>query len=231
MLDLARFSHLSFDCYGTLIDWESGILGALRPILERHGVELGDGELLGLYAELEEAAEAPPYRPYREVLAAVVSGLGDRLGFAPTAAERAALADSAGSWPPFPDTVDALARLQARYKLAILSNVDDDIFRQTVAGLGVELAEVVTAEQVGSYKPALGNFERLIERLAIAPDRLLHVAQSLFHDHVPAKRIGLATVWVNRPSRRPGIGATPPATAAPDLEVPDLASLALAAGL
>jgi 2-haloacid dehalogenase len=226
MLDFDRYTYLTFDCYGTLIDWERGILAALRPVLDRHGIAIADDAALELYGELESAAEAGPYRPYRELLATVMDGFGERLGFVPSAAERAALAASVGDWPPFPDTVEALRALADRFQLVILSNIDDDLFARSARHLGVAFAAVVTAQQVGSYKPDPRNFRALLARLDTAPDRVLHVAQSLFHDIAPANALGLTTVWVNRRHDRPGSGATPPATARPDLEVPDLRTLA-----
>ena len=226
MLDFDRYSHLTFDCYGTLIDWERGILAALRPILDRHGLAPTDDQVLELYGELEAAAEGGPYQPYRAVLAAVVDGFGARLGFAPSPEEREALAASVGAWPPFPDTIEALQSLAQRHRLVILSNIDDDLFAGSARQLGVEFAAVITAQQVGSYKPDRRNFRFALERLGVPADQVLHVAQSLYHDIVPAKDIGLTTVWVNRRHDRPGSGATPPATAQPDLEVPDLRTLA-----
>ncbi|HET7036373.1 MAG TPA: haloacid dehalogenase type II [Thermomicrobiaceae bacterium] len=225
-LDLGSYDVLTFDCYGTLIDWESGILTALRPLLARHDVALSDEQVLERFAALESRAELPPYRPYREVLARVVDGFGRELGFAPTPAERAALAESVASWPAFPDTAAALQALARHDKLAILSNVDDDLFAGSARRLGVEFAAVVTAQQVGSYKPDPRNFARLIARIGVPRERILHVAQSLFHDIAPARDAGLATVWVNRRHDRRGPGATPAASAEPDLEVPDLATLA-----
>ncbi|HET8629734.1 MAG TPA: haloacid dehalogenase type II [Thermomicrobiales bacterium] len=226
MLAFDRFTYLTFDCYGTLIDWERGILDALRPLLDRHGATLSDDQILELFGEFEAAAEAGPYLPYRDVLAAVVDGFGARLGFTPTADERASLAASVGDWPAFPDTVDALRSLARRYRLAILSNVDDDLFAGSARRLGVDFAAVITAQQVGSYKPDRRNFRAALARLDVPPDQVLHVGQSLFHDIAPAKELGLTTVWVNRRHDRPGFGATPPATAQPDLEVPDLRTLA-----
>ena len=225
-LDLSQFDVLTFDCYGTLIDWESGIVTAMRPILDRHGVDLTDDQLLELFAELEAAAELPPYKPYREVLSRVVDGFGERLGFPPTPGDRAALPESVGDWPAFPDTVAALHALGRHYRLAILSNVDDDLFARSARRLDTDFAAVVTAQQVGSYKPNPRNFQRAIERAGVPQERILHVAQSLFHDIAPAKEAGLATVWVNRRYDRPGSGATPVASAQPDLEVPNLATLA-----
>jgi 2-haloacid dehalogenase len=226
MLDFDRFTYLTFDCYGTLIDWERGILAALRPVLDCHGIAISDDAALELYGELESAVETGPYLPYRELLATVMDGFGERLGFVPSADERAALAVSVGDWPPFPDTVEALRALADRFQLVILSNIDDDLFALSARHLGVAFAAVVTAQQVGSYKPDPRNFDALLARLDTAPDRVLHVAQSLFHDIAPANALGLTTVWVNRRHDRPGSGATPPAMARPDLVVPDLRTLA-----
>ena len=226
MIDLSQFSHLTFDCYGTLIDWETGILNALRPLLAAHGITLSDDQLLEQYGELEAAAEHGTYRPYREVLATVVDGFGARCGFAPSAAERASLAASVADWPPFADTVVALHTLATHYKLVILSNIDDDLFAGSARHLKTDFAAVITAQQVGSYKPNRRNFAFALERLAVPKDRVLHVAQSLFHDIEPANEVGLTTVWVNRRHNRPGFGATPPASAEPALEVSTLQALA-----
>ncbi len=226
MLDFKRFDYLVFDCYGTLIDWESGIVAALRPVLAEHGVDLSDDAILERFGALESAAEKPPYKPYREVLATVLDGFGEQFGFTPSPEERAAFGASVGDWPAFSDSPAALHALSQRYKLVILSNVDDDLFALSAKRLNVEFAEVITAQQVGSYKPDLHNFRVALQRLGDRPERVLHVAQSLFHDIAPAKSIGLTTVWVNRRHDRPGFGATPPAEAQPDLEVPDLMTLA-----
>jgi len=213
---------LSFDCYGTLIDWETGILSALAPVLARHGRSVPDEELLETFATLEVGAEQPPYRAYEVVLREVVEGLGRRFGFAPDEAERGVLAASLGDWPAFPDTRDALLALKTRYRLAIISNIDDDLFARTARVLGVEFDWVVTARQVGSYKPSLENFRQSLARFGAPSDKVLHVAQSLYHDIAPAKSLGLSTVWVNRRRGRPGHGATAPVTVRPDVEVPDL---------
>ena len=226
MLDFNQFEYLSFDCYGTLIDWEGGIVAALRPILARHGVAASDDEILTLFGELESAAERGPYLAYREILGVTLDGIGERLGFTPMAAERSMFGVSVQHWPAFPDSAGGLRTLSEHFKLVILSNVDDDLFAYSKTRLGVEFADVITAQQVGSYKPNPRNFEVMLERLGNQPERVLHVAQSLFHDIAPAKGLGLTTVWVNRRHDRPGFGATPPATAQPDLEVPDLRTLA-----
>jgi len=226
MLDFKRFDYLTFDCYGTLIDWERGIVEALRPVLARHGVELSDDEILERFGTLESAVEKPPYKRYRDVLATVLDGFGEAFGFTPSAEERESFGGSVGDWPAFPDSPEALKLLSRRFKLVILSNVDDDLFALSAKRLEVEFSDVITAQQVGSYKPDLRNFRTMLERTGNQPERVLHVAQSLFHDIAPAKSLGLTTVWVNRRHDRPGFGATPPAEATPDLEVPDLITLA-----
>lgn len=226
MPDFDAYEVLTFDCYGTLIDWERGILSALKPILANHGLRVPDGEILRLYGELEARIEAGPYRGYRAVLREVVKCMGRRLGFTPSPEEEEALAASLPGWPPFPDTVEALRALERRYRLAVISNVDDDLFAGTAGKLGVEFDTVVTAEQVGSYKPSLRNFEAALERIGAPKERVLHVAQSLYHDIALAKSLGIATAWVNRRKGQDGPGATPPADAVPDLEAPDLRSLA-----
>jgi 2-haloacid dehalogenase len=228
-LDFSRFEALSFDCYGTLIDWETGILAALRPILQEHRIEAADEKLLESYARNEAGVEAGPYRRYREVLAQTLRGISADFGFEPGAAELAAFAASVGDWPPFSDSSEALRRLGQRFGLGVLTNCDDDLFAASQRRLGVEFDWVVTAEQAGSYKPSEANFELLLATLALPRERILHVAQSLFHDHVPAKRLGMSTVWIDRRSGKSGSGATPPADVQPDLVLNDMSSLAAAA--
>ena len=230
-LDVHAFDVLTFDCYGTLIDWERGLLVAMREVLEAHGVDVPDDELLERYAHQEAGLEDGPYLRYREVLARGLAGVAGELGVTPSAEERAAFGGSVVDWPAFPDSAAALARLQARYALVVITNCDDDLFAASNRRLGVEFAHVITAQQAGSYKPSHHNFELAFERIGSPPERILHVAQSLFHDHVPAKALGLSTVWVNRRHDRPGSGATPSADATPDLVVPDMATLADLAGI
>ena len=225
-VDLSRFEVLTFDCYGTLIDWEAGIAAGLRAVLEPRGVLVGDEELLERYARHEAAVEAGPYAPYREVLACSLRDVCAELGVEPTVAEEAAFGGSVGDWPAFPDSPGALARLAERYRLAVITNCDDDLFAASNRRLGVTFDWVITAQQVGSYKPSERNFEVAFERIGVPRERILHVAQSLFHDHVPAKRLGLATAWIDRRHDRPGSGATPPASATPDVVAPDMATFA-----
>jgi 2-haloacid dehalogenase len=226
MLDFTRFQVLTFDCYGTLIDWETGIFSALRPILAAHGKTVTDFELLELYSDLELQAEHGEFHPYREVLQSVVRGFGQRLGFTPSAAEVRSLPESLANWLPFPDTISALRKLKSRYRLAIMSNVDDDLFAATARRLEVPFDYVITAQQARAYKPAISIFKMARERIGVSPEKWLHVGQSIHHDVIPAKSLGIATVWVNRPSPRPGAGAAKAASGQPDLEVPNLKTLA-----
>jgi 2-haloacid dehalogenase len=225
-MDFSRFTSISFDCYGTLIEWEAGILPALRGVLERHGKTLPDAAILELYGEFEAEAESGAYQSYHNVLQSVVRAFAVRLGFTPTSVDITSLSESVPSWPPFADTVAALRRLKNRYRVAVISNIDDGLFAETRKHLGVEFDVVITAEQARSYKPSLNNFRLALSALSIGPESLLHVGQSIFHDVLPAQSLGISTVWVNRKSARPGVGAVRPAEGRPDLELPDLASLA-----
>ena len=225
MLDFSRFRVITFDCYGTLIDWEAGILAALRPVLEAHGARAADPEILALYAELEAEAESSAYRPYKEILRAVVRGFGSRLGFMPSESEQQRLPDSLPHWEPFPDTVAALADLKARFQLGIISNVDDDLFSQTARRLSVGFDYVITAAQARVYKPSPSIFRLAQSRMGIEPELWLHAAQSLYHDVRPAGSLGLSTVWINRPSIRSG-GAGKADIIKADIEVPSLERLA-----
>jgi 2-haloacid dehalogenase len=234
-MDFGRYEVVSFDCYGTLIDWESGLISGLRMVLSGHGVDATDDEILDLHShtepELQSSSRRGNYTKYRDVLREEVREAGKRWGFEPQPSEVDVLADSLRNWRPFPDTVEALWAMKQRYKLAIISNVDDGLFALTACQLEVEFDWIITAEQAQTYKPSLNNFELALERIGVAPDKLLHTAESLFHDHVPAKELGLSTVWVHRRANKGGFGATPPANAEPDLEVPDLKSLVSLMGL
>jgi 2-haloalkanoic acid dehalogenase type II len=231
---LTDFEALSFDCYGTLIDWEAGLSAVLTPWARERGLGLTEEQLLTAYAPLEAAVEAEhPADLYPDVLARSMRMLGGQLGAEVTSEDAARLAGSVPDWPAFADSHGALTALARRFKLIILSNVDRASFAGSNARLGVEFTSVLTAQDIGSYKPSERNFGALTEeaaRLGVGPGRLLHVAQSLFHDHVPAKRAGLSTAWINRRHARPGWGATPepPAAVTPDWEFPSMAALAAA---
>ncbi len=225
MLDFSRFEWLSFDCYGTLIDWETGLLGYLRPLLEKQGHPLSDAQILTFYSEFEPRAQSGTYHCYREVLAQVVRDFANELHFSVSTSEANGLAESIRTWQPFADTAPALHRLQSRYKLAVLSNIDDDLFAYTSPKLKTCFDAVVTAQQVHSYKPSFNNFEALLRRYDIPRERLLHVAESLYHDVVPAHALEIATVWVNRRQGK-AAAASKLVEAHPDLEVPDVGALA-----
>jgi 2-haloacid dehalogenase len=234
-MKLSGFEALSFDCYGTLIDWEAGLLAVLAAWARPVGLNLTGEQLLAGYAAAEAAVEAEhPAAPYPDILARSLRRLGGTLGAVVTADDEARLAGSVPDWPAFPDSREALRSLGRRYRLIILSNVDRDSFAGSATRLGAEFTSVITAQDVGSYKPSPGNFDALTAeaaRLGIGPGKLLHVAQSLFHDHVPAKAAGLPTVWINRRHAQAGWGATPrpsvPVT--PDWEFPSMAAFAEAA--
>jgi 2-haloacid dehalogenase len=217
---------ITFDCYGTLIDWESGLLAALRPILSHDGRNVPDLQILEFYGEIEAELESGPYLPYREVLAQAAREMGRRLGTEISAEAGNAFAASLTRWKPFADTVPALQSLASRFRLGIISNVDDDLFAETRKKLApVEFDFVVTAQQMQSYKPAQRNFEEAIRRSSLSKDQILHAGQSLYHDIAPANALGIQNVWVDRPSIRPGAGAARPGTAMPDYEVHTLAEL------
>jgi len=228
MLDFNRFEVLTFDCYGTLINWEEGILACLHRILITHRKKTDDATLLQLYGDFEASAEQGAYRPYREVLESVVREFGAHLGFVPSKEEVRSLPESLPNWRPWPDTVGALRELSQRFRLAIVSNIDDDLFAATRPRLEVEFDQVITAQQAGAYKPSLKVFELALSRVGVPAHRVLHVGQSLYHDVIPAQSLGLAAVWVNRPSARAGVGAVKSAEARPDLQVSSLAELAAA---
>ena len=226
MLDFSQFECLTFDCYGTLIDWESGILGAIRPILEAHHRKLSDDGILELYAALESEEESGEYRKYREVLQRVMWKMAARIVLPLTEADLNALPNSLPNWPVFPDTVESLRRLKSKYKLAIISNTDNDLFAQTAKTLEVPFDFVITAEQARSYKPSHNNFEVALEKIGLPKDRILHCGQSVYHDIVPARELCIANVWVNRRAGKHGSGATRAAWEKPDVEVHDLRTLA-----
>ena len=210
---------LTFDCYGTLIDCEVGTIAALRPLLARHGVALSDDEIAAAAHDIEHPLCRPPYRTYRDVLGGVVEGFGRRFGFPVGDAERGLLAASIPSWRPFPDTVESLKRLARRFRLAIVSNVDDDLFAASAAQLGVRFDQVVTAAQTRCYKPDPPIFEEALRRLGAAPDEIAHVAEGVTEIPV-ARDLGCATVWVRRNGRSEHLLTEPP-----DLEVADLRTL------
>ncbi len=230
---LGDFKVLTFDCYGTLIDWETGILNELKPWAARHGLTLDDDTLLEAFAEEEAACErTTPEKLYPQILAAVLGRLAKRWSVALDEGEAPEFGGSVGAWPAFADSPKALVYLQKHYSLVILSNVDRRSFALSESRLGINFKRVITAEHVGSYKPDVRNFEYMLKdlerTLGVGPEVILHTAQSLFHDIVPAKAMGLTTMWINRRKASDRWGATPPPPvegtgAAPDLEVAGMA--------
>jgi len=209
-MKLSQFTTLSFDCYGTLIDWEAGLSHALEPLREKAGLAT-DG-LLEAFGRIEHRLqdEFPGLR-YSELLSKAHVRLSAELGIAPNAEEARAFGQSVGDWPAFPDTAEALTYLKRHFQLVILSNVDRESFAGSNRRLGVQFDHIFTAEEIGSYKPDPRNFQYLLDRMGdvgVARSQLLHVAQSLFHDHVPANEFGIASAWIDRRAGKDGGGAT-----------------------
>jgi 2-haloacid dehalogenase len=195
-LNRQNYKTLSFDCYGTLIDWENGILGYLQPLFESVDVHVIDEWVLEYYADVEPQIQAEG-GSYRAVLAQVLERFGNRLAFTPSDEDLAGFAASIEYWQPFPDSVAALRSLKADFELIALSNIDDELFEYSNQALGNPFSRIVTAERVGAYKPDRRMFDALLNE---AQGPILHVAQSRFHDIVPATEVGLDTVWINRPT-------------------------------
>lgn len=226
MLDINSIQALTFDCYGTLIDWEQGILSTLCPLLQDRGVSLSNDAILETYAHLESEAEKGNFRPYKEVLQAVLRGFENQYGFVLAATEQNLFRDHFEAWRPFPDTVNALKRLAKHFPLNIISNIDEDLFAISAKHLEVSFAHIITAQSVGSYKPNPNNFHQALARIRLPKERVLHVAQSLYHDIAPANHLGIKSVWINRRMDKAGTGATPQVAAQPDAIFPDLHTLA-----
>ena len=221
---------ISFDCYGTLIDWESGIADALSDWSRRQRATLERAELLAAFSEVEPVVQsADPELPYPEVLRRVARGIGRKFALPVSDAEAGEFARSIRRWPPFGDTRKSLVELKKRFRLAVLSNVDMNSFAATQKVLGVEFDLVCTAEEIGAYKPDPRNFRFLLARLSemgIAGAELLHAAQSLFHDVEPARALGIRTAWVDRYSgAASGAARAPQGAITADLRVSSLAEL------
>ena len=216
---LTDFKALTFDCYGTLIDWESGMIEALKPLTSKASRPLKREEFLEAHARHESSQQIQtPAKLYRDVLATVYRRLAEEWGVAASLSDCLAYGHSIRNWPPFADTAAALQYLKRHYKLAILSNVDNESFSFSNEKLGVDFDAVYTAEDCGSYKPSVRNFEYMLVKLrtlGIEKRRVLHTAESLFHDHGPANELGLASCWIDRRHGQKGSGATMPPAHAP----------------
>lgn len=200
---------VTFDCYGTLVDWETGITQAFLDSAAEDRIALEPAEIIAAYHAVEPKVEAAPYRRYRNVLEETALRVAKQLGWPLMPGRAGFLADSLPDWPVFPDTRPALERIRSRFRIAILSNIDDDLLAATIRRIGVEFDWTVTAEQTRSYKPAPAHFREAIKRVDGRRECLLHAAQSCFHDIRPACELGLSTVWVNRKSERPDDGPHP----------------------
>lgn len=211
-MKLTDFSTLSFDCYGTLIDWESGMVEGLRPLTQRVGKELTRNEILEAHARHESTQQRwTPAMKYSDLLPIVYKRLAEEWGVSVTSEQCETYGQSVARWPAFPDSAQALQYLKKHYKLVILSNVDNISFAGSNQRLEVEFDAIITAEDVGSYKPSDRNFEYMLEKLGgmdIRREQVLHTAESMFHDHVPGSRHQLASCWIYRRHDQTGFGAT-----------------------
>jgi 2-haloalkanoic acid dehalogenase type II len=213
-------TFLTFDCYGTLIDWEGGITNAVKKLADQYGLTLDLDTVPNRYIAVELAVEAEQFRKYREVLAISAQRLLQQEGIAISDAEASEFADSIYTWSPFPETREVLSRLIDRgYRLVILSNVDNPIIRESIKAIGIEFDGVVTAEDVGSYKPSHGHWEEMLRRFGAQKEQVLHVAASYVHDIVPARELGFDAIWINRNTEKPT------GTVTPNAELRDLSAL------
>lgn len=229
---LTDFTTLTFDCYGTLIDWENGIVAALAPLAAQTRRAWTGDELLETFARHEADQErATPDMIYSDLLARVHARIAAEWGLAPDAVADTRFGRSVPEWPAFADSAEALRYLKQHYRLVILSNVDRASFAASNVKLGVAFDHVFTAQDVGSYKPDPRNFQFMLERLAqagIRREQILHTAESLFHDHVPANQAGLASAWIYRRHAQQGYGATHPPKAMPRIDFKFTSLMALA---
>lgn len=219
------FDVLSFDCYGTLVDWEGAITSTLQSTLLSHDAHWNDAVLLEHFSEWEPL-EQEIGGSYRNVLNRVLTRFGTRLGFVPTDSQLEQFEECIARATPFPDTVETLTTLGNSFQLAIISNTDDDLFALTAQNLGVSFDYVITAEQVGKYKLSPLVFEHALKQFPCSSSRILHIAQSLFHDVAPASILDIATVWIDRTGGK--LGATAPSDAKPQWTYPSLADFARA---
>lgn len=229
MLDFTKFEVITFDCYGTLIDWETGLLAAFRYAARDHLVGIADETILATYAEVEAELEAGAYIPYRELLDRAGSRVIERLGSRPERSNAGFLAASLVQWNPFADSVAALRRLRQRYRLGVISNIDRDLFMSSNVKLGGPFTYIMTAEDFRSYKPAHNNFLAAEKIMKVPRERWLHAAQSLYHDAKPCNELGIASVWIDRRRPQLALGAVKNFAAVPDMEFKSLKAFADAA--
>lgn len=213
-MELTEFKVLSFDCYGTLIDWETGLFTAYQPLIAKLATPLSQDEVLAIHARYEaQQEEETPTLPYSQLLSKVYARVAKDWNINTTAEEDLQFGNSIPTWPAFADSAASLQYLKKYYKLVILSNIDRKNFQGSNKLLQVNFDHIFTAQDIGSYKPSLNNFEYMLAKLAeegIEKQQILHTAESLFHDHIPANKIGLASAWIHRRHSQSGYGATHP---------------------
>lgn len=196
--------YITFDCYGTLIDWEGGVREAIRKLSEKNDFNLDLNNISDKYIKAELEVEAEQYRKYHEILQLSAKRLLKQMGFDLSDKDALEFADSIYNWQPFPETHDVLAQLKQRgYKLVILSNIDNQIIKRSIELMRIDFDGVVTAEEVGSYKPAHGHWEEMLRRFNAQKEEVLHVAASYVHDIIPAKEQGFDAIWINRNNEQP----------------------------
>lgn len=212
-MEIKHKKVLTFDCYGTLIDWEQGIIESLKPILTAQNVKISDEEILFQFGQTEHIVQArSPKLLYNKVLEEVLYSIGDTYQFQPTHTQAQTFSSSIKNWLPFPDTVAALQKLENHFKLIIVSNVDNTSIAMTLPYLKVRFHRIITAQEIGAYKPDEKVFKFVFDKLSnedISKQEILHVAESLFHDHVPAQKLHLDSIWINRRFNKSNPGATP----------------------
>ena len=224
MINFNSVKIISFDCYGTLIDWRAGIIESLTPVLKKHNIMLSEHDIINLYSSFEAALQQSEYKEYKEILYLIVNKFGQELNFKPDQEDKYSLINSLKKWKPFSDTISSLKKLKRKYKLAILSNVDNDLFSYTAELLQIDIDLLITSQDTKSYKPSLQNFKHLLNLANISnKDEILHVAGSKYHDIIPATELGLNTVFVNRYPGLTGLGIDSKIKAS--LEVADLTGL------
>ena len=221
-IDLTKIQVLTFDCYGTLIDWETGIAEALSPLLAKHGLTIDTKSILQMYAKHELAERNKPYQSYRMLLRNIVSSIFSEFNLKASANEQDFLPQSIKNWPPFTDTVKSLNFLRKKYELGVISNIDNDLFAISNSKMQIPFSWIITAEQAQSYKPNLAAFTLALETIPYPKEYILHIAESNYHDIAPAKVLGIKTVWVRRQEIS---NATLMSSVDPDMEVPDLERL------
>ena len=198
MKEIRNFRLLTFDCYGTLVDWKKGVLSSLIPFFEDFQLVLTEEQIFNLFFDSDREVTSGGYIPYREVLRRQVGRMADTLNLIIEDADRDVLINGFSDWQPFEDTVSTLTQLMNHFQLAIVSNIDKDLFQITHQKLGIPFDHIITAQEVGSYKPSLENFQYALQVTGYEKHEVLHIAQSLQHDIIPTNKLGIKNIWINR---------------------------------